>query len=352
MRRRHSLSAMIAFRYALMVLVTSGLTIALGRRVAHEARHMGWSSDHAFTIVGSISLIGAILFGIMMQRHIMRPIQRMVDLTVRIANGDYELGLDDKVRTAELYEVSTAIEQMAKRLQQQEALRKQLTSDVAHELRTPVANISSYLEMMLEGVMEPTMDRLESCYTELQRLSVIIKDLERLQVEEIVNVELHIENVDVRSLAETALHNFESMLADKNISAEVSGDALVLAVDRDRMLQVFSNLISNAIKYSGQNGVIRVKLKEQPGCGIITVEDEGIGIPESEREHIFERFYRTDKSRNRKTGGAGIGLSIAKAIISAHHGTIRAEAGDGCGSRFVVQLPRETAEYHREIKDL
>lgn len=139
------------------------------------------------------------------------------------------------------------------------------------------------------------------------------------------------------------MENFELKFREKHLTGQVTGDAAIVPIDRDRMQQVITNLVSNAIKYSNDGGTVRVVIKDTEDSGMIHVEDSGIGIPQEELKRIFERFYRTDQSRNRKTGGAGIGLTIAKTIVQAHKGKISAESEEGKGSRFTVVLPKPNA---------
>ena len=229
---------------------------------------------------------------------------------------------------------------MAESLEEQEALRKRLTSDVTHELRTPVANLSSYIEMMLDKVLEPTQERLQSCYDELQRLSGLISDLERLRQVENDNLVLNKSDVDLRALSQAVMGNFESQLREKHLIGQVTGDAAIVSIDRSRMQQVITNLVSNAIKYSNDGGTVRVVIENAEDSAMIRVQDDGIGISQADLKRIFERFYRADKSRNRKTGGAGIGLTIVKTIVQAHKGTISARSEEGKGSCFTVVLPK------------
>lgn len=293
--------------------------------------------------VGSVSLIGAIIMGVLLANHIVKPISKVVEITQKISDGEYDTRFKEGIRTKELHELAHAVNQMAESLEEQETLRKRLTSDVTHELRTPVANISSYMEMMIDEVMEPTPERLQSCYDELQRLSGLISDLERLRQVENENLILNKSNVDLRDLSQAVLGNFESQLREKHLNGYVAGDACIVSIDRDRMQQVITNLVSNAIKYSNDGGAVCVIIEDTKDNGIIHVEDSGIGIPQEDLKRIFERFYRTDKSRNRKTGGAGIGLTIVKTIVQAHKGTITVESDEGKGSRFTVNLPKSSS---------
>ena len=296
--------------------------------------------NHILTVVGGVSLFGAMMMGILLANYLVKPIAKVVEITRQISDGDYSTKFKEKICTKELQELAHAVNQMAESLEEQEALRKRLTSDVAHELRTPVANVSSYIEMMVDEVMIPTPERLQSCYDELQRLSSLISDLERLRQVESENLILDKTEVDLHELAQTVMGNFESRLREKHLDGRVMGEPCTVSVDRGRMQQVILNLVSNAVKYSGSGGIVRVIVEDTKDSGVIMVEDTGMGIPQEDLIRVFERFYRTDKSRNRKSGGVGIGLAIAKTIVQAHKGTITAESEEGKGSRFTVTLPK------------
>lgn len=250
---------------------------------------------------------------------------------MRLENGNRQ--------TQELVELSSAVNHMAESLERQETLRRRLTSDVAHELRTPVANVSLNLEMMLDEVWEPTKDRLQSCYEELGRISGIISDLEKLRQMETENMNLELEPVNLLELAQAVETAFEPDLKKKKLTCEVSEEAAAVMGDQRRLHQVIFNLVSNAVKYSTEGGTIQIRVKQEKHKAVLIVEDQGIGMAEEELPLIFERFYRTDLSRSRKTGGAGIGLAIVKAIVQAHQGTVTVTSKVGCGSRFTVTLP-------------
>ncbi len=296
--------------------------------------------NRILAVVGIVSLVGAIMMGLVLANDIVKPIAKTVEIAEQISVGDYRICFKEGVRSKELLGLSRAVNQMAESLEEQENLRKRLTSDVAHELRTPLANVSSYLEAIIEGVWEPTTERLKSCYDELERISNLVSDLERLRQVENENLKLHKTDEDLLELSQTVINSFEKQMQEKKLNYTVSGMHTIVPVDRGRIQQVITNLVSNAVKYSNEEGNLRIVVKDKEDAGIIQVEDEGIGIAQEDLNLIFERFYRTDKSRSRQTGGAGIGLTIAKAIVQAHGGEIVAESELGKGSRFFVILPK------------
>ena len=297
--------------------------------------------NRILSLAGVVSLVLAVVLGVLFARRITKPILGVISATIKISEGDYGVRVDENLKERETYELAESVNHMAASLEEQEYLRRQLTGDIAHELRTPVTNISSYMEMMIDDVMEPTQERLKSCYDELSRLSGLITDLERLESAELGVVNLNKDDVELLSLSETILQSFETGIHDKNIDAWVSGEEVYIRADRGRISQVIANLLSNALKYTDEGGKIIVSVKKKRDVAELVVEDTGIGISKEEQERVFERFYRTDKSRTSKTGGAGIGLSITKAIVQAHGGTITCESEPGTGSRFVVTVPVE-----------
>nr|MCR5754087.1 ATP-binding protein [Acetatifactor sp.] len=145
---------------------------------------------------------------------------------------------------------------------------------------------------------------------------------------------------DLLELSQAVRNSFEQELNKKNLTYKVSGESAVVSGDQKRLHQVIFNLVSNAIKYSTEGGCINIDVRSDTDVTTVTIEDRGIGISEKDLPLIFERFYRADRSRNRKTGGAGIGLTIAKAIVSAHNGNITVESKEGYGSRFVITIPK------------
>ena len=298
------------------------------------------SLNRILLVVGICAAVAAAAAGAVLAKSLSVPLLKVTEITRKISDGDYGARLEtENGQTQEIAALSGAVNHMAERLERQETLRRRLTSDVAHELRTPVANVSLNLEMMLDEVWEPTKDRLQSCYEELGRISGIISDLEKLRQMEAENMNLELEPVNLLELAQAVETAFEPDLKKKKLTCEVSGEAAAVMGDQRRLHQVIFNLVSNAVKYSTEGGSIQIRVKQEKHKAVLIVEDQGIGMAEEELPLIFERFYRTDLSRSRKTGGAGIGLAIVKAIVQAHQGTVTVTSKVGYGSRFTVTLP-------------
>jgi signal transduction histidine kinase len=234
-----------------------------------------------------------------------------------------------------------AVNNMAESLSQQDSLRRRLTTDVAHELRTPITVVASHLEAMMDGVWDATPERLKSLYDETARLSDLVSDLERLSKVENGIRELNKTEIDLLDAAKSAKSGFEIEADKKGIQLSVVGEPTTVLADKARIQQVLANLLSNALKYTPDGGRVNLAVYETDEGGAVSVEDNGIGISEEELPLVFERFYRTDKSRSRKTGGAGIGLAIVKSIVEAHGGKVAAKSAPDKGSVFIVNLPKE-----------
>jgi signal transduction histidine kinase len=291
--------------------------------------------------IGVAALILSIIAGYLLAKRLSKPILNTVEATKQIADGNYEIRLDEETNTRELDMLTGSINHLAASLQNLEMLRKQLTADVAHELRTPISILQSHMEAMMDGIWQPTNERLQSCYDETVRIGKLVNDLDKLAKIESENIKLEKSDIRLTELINKIIISFEKELSDKKLVARITGPDARIRADGDRITQVMVNLFSNAIKYSKEEGEILFEILENNDQTGFVLRDNGIGIPEEEIPYIFERFYRADKSRNRLTGGSGIGLTIVKSIVEAHGGTVKAESKLNEGSSFTVLLPKK-----------
>ena len=306
------------------------------------------SSDRQFILtINFIYLLSAIIsliIGMLLRDRIkgvfLHPIYAIKENAKYIEDGRYALVRDVETDTVELDELAHSIKHMALRLEKQEELRKRLTSDIAHELRTPLSTVNSHLEAFIDGIWEPTTDRLVLLQDEIRRLTSLIKDLGDLSYMESGEIKLEIKEVNLSDLIRNTIESFEPLFIsdEKIVKVEVQSDVFVHG-DSDRLNQVLINIFSNALKYTNKGCSIDVVLRLINNNAQIIIRDNGIGIEKKDLPYIFERFYRSDLSRNRSTGGKGIGLTIAKTLVKAHHGTIQVESEPGEGTVVTITLP-------------
>lgn len=293
-----------------------------------------------FIIIGSASLILAVILGIIMSLRISRPLNQIAKKASLLSQGKFKEKLNDTTNTKEIDVLIETINDLSEALENKEKLRKQLLQDVAHELRTPLTSVQGHMEAMIDGIWAMDKNRLSSCYDEIIRIRRLIGSIEDLSGLENENVLLHKENFDLSKLIIRVLNNYENDFFAKNIEVIYLADEQNVYADQDKMSQVINNLLSNALKYSTEGGKIIIETSEDMQKTEVRINDTGIGIGEADLPHIFERFYRVDKSRNHKTGGVGVGLTITKAIIEAHNGTITAESKVNEGTVFTIILPK------------
>ncbi|HEX2947902.1 MAG TPA: ATP-binding protein [Clostridia bacterium] len=293
-------------------------------------------------VVGLFSILFALILGNFMAKRLSSPISSVIGAAQSISKGLFSKRITGNSKTREINQLTQTINDLADTMGKQELLRKRLTSDVAHELRTPLATLQSHMEAMIDGIWEPDTERLRSCQEEIVRIGKMVGDLEKLARYESENITLNREYFDLSELVKRQLQNFENEFLTKNITADFFGSEEVVYADRDKISQVAVNLLSNAVKYTQAGGRVRVRVKGSEDVTEFIVKDNGRGIPEEDLPYIFERFYRADKSRNRMTGGSGIGLTISKAIVEAHGGSIEVHSTIDVGSEFIVTLPKGT----------
>ncbi len=298
--------------------------------------------NEALTYAGLAAAVVALVLGLIFSRSVLAPLQAMSRVSERLAAGRYDERVPVK-GTDEIADLGLRFNQMAGRLDQVEAMRRQLIGDVSHELRTPLTAIKGSMEGLIDGVLPANAETFQQLHAEADRLSRLVDDLQELSRVQAPSLELQRRPMEIDSLIHSVTMRLAAQAEAKGVSLEVrpsAGLPPVLA-DEDRAAQVLINLIGNALQYTPEGGKVTVAARRAGEQVEILVQDTGIGIPPEHLAHIFDRFYRVDKSRSRRAGGgSGIGLTIAKAIVEAHGGQIKAEsAGEGGGSTFTFTLP-------------
>jgi len=303
-------------------------------------------SNLIYLVAAGLSLFISMAFRNRIKGKFLRPIYAIQDNARSIKQGDFLKVQEVYSDTIELDELSQSINSMAHRLDEQERLRKRLTSDIAHELRTPLSTINSHLEAFMDGVWEPTPQRLALLQDEIRRLTHLIRDLGDLSYMESGKSQMTLKTIDLSQLVANVIENFGSLFfsEDKDLNASIE-PGIQIQGDEDRLNQLFINLVANALKYTNRKGRVRVTIARSEQWAEVTIIDDGIGIDASDLPFIFERFYRSDRSRSRGTGGKGIGLTIAKAVVEAHCGTIKIQSEPTEGTAVTVQLPLMTTEW-------
>jgi len=297
-----------------------------------------FNSHMAYAI--AFMLVVAVFISFVMADVISRPILNVSKRASLISRGKYRVQDDLRSDITELQLLIDSINRLGLGLEEQEELRKRLMSDIAHELRNPLTIIKSHLEAFEDGVWEPTKERVKLTVDEIDRLSRMISEIEKLTSIENAGKGLVIESVNLSKEIERVAMTFDPLFGAKSVELkrEIEKDVM-LAADGDKIRQAVENLLSNSLRYTDSGGRATISVEKSSGVVCIRVEDTGIGISDKDLPYVFERFYRTDKSRARSSGGLGIGLAITKAVVEAHGGSIRAESTEGTGSTFTISLP-------------
>jgi two-component system sensor histidine kinase BaeS len=291
-----------------------------------------------------LALLTTLIVSYFVARQIIHPVQAMVQATRRIAAGHYA----ERVQAApanegdEFGQLAASFNSMAGALERAERHRLELVGDVAHELRTPLATLEGYLEGLLDGVVEPNERTWAKLHDEAGRLRRLVDDLQELSRAEARQIQLSLQPVAPVTIATIALERLAPQFAEKRVALESSvHDKLPLVLaDQDRAVQVLTNLLSNALRYTPVAGHVTLTVDRAGDHLAFRVRDTGVGSAPEQLPLLFERFYRVDKSRTRTLGGSGIGLTIAKALTEAMGGQISAESpGLGKGSIFTFTLP-------------
>jgi signal transduction histidine kinase len=304
--------------------------------------------NDALLYAGLAAFAAGGIASLLLSRRLMAPVKSMMQASLRIAEGDYSKRVPTSSGQSasnqdELDQLAHSFNRMAEKLEQVELMRRQLLADVSHELRTPLTAIKGSMEGLIDGVLPADHSTYQNVYREADRLQRLVEDLQELSRVESGGIELTLKPVNLRALIKNALQRMRPSFDEKKVKLESKIQEKLPRVnaDEDRLLQVIINLLSNALQFTPKKGSVMVTTAKIKNNLVVSIADNGIGIKPQDVEHIFERFYRADKSRSRQEGGgSGIGLTIAQSLVRAHGGRIWVESeGEGKGSVFSFSLP-------------
>ncbi|MFM8876681.1 MAG: ATP-binding protein [Anaerolineae bacterium] len=292
--------------------------------------------NRGFWLAGIVGMLVALGFGLLLASSLTRPVRDLTTATRNMAQGQLEQQVP--VRSGdELGELAQAFNHMSADLARANRSRKQMTADIAHDLRNPLTVLSGYLESLQDGKIKPTPERFAVMQAEVTHLQHLVEDLRTLSLADAGELKLHLEPTSIPELLERVAEAYRHQAEQQQIHLKVEIEPNLPEVDLDpaRMEQVLGNLVSNALRYTAADGEIRLEAKQLNGSLSVSVIDNGSGIPAEILPHIFERSYRGDESRSGNE--SGLGLAIAKSIVEYHGGNIRAESNK-VGSTFHITI--------------
>jgi signal transduction histidine kinase len=297
-----------------------------------------WSRGALWSVVVGATTAGGLSY--LVTKRIVKPLIQMEEITKKFAAGQ----LEERVPSSEIPEVdqlATSFNRMAATLEGVEQRRRELVSDLSHELRTPLTILRGYLEGLSDGTIEPSTEIYDRLAKETTRMQRLVNDLQELSKMEAGYLPIDARPLDLRPLLTGIVQRFADQLIAEDspkLLLDVPAEAPMVNADPFRVEQIVVNLIGNAIRYTPEGSIV-VQLRSEADKVWVAVIDTGQGIAEEDLPHVFERFWRADRSRNRNSGGTGIGLAICRRLVELQDGTIEAESQFGHGSTFRFSLP-------------
>ena len=302
-------------------------------RIAHHVdRYLLWAG------IG-VALLGTALVW-MFARRTLAPVQRLGATARRLGEGDLSQRAEVTGPT-EIRHLARSFNYMAAELEEAEGRRRSLTADIAHELRTPTSNIQGYMEAIKDGVFQPTPETVDTIHEQSLLLSRLVDDLRLLAQVDVGELQLQRTQTRVEELVQSCVDALRPRAEAKGVTLDVDAAETLpeLELDPTRIAQAVGNLLDNAVTHTPEGGVVMVSAHGSADAVEVQVADTGQGIAPEDLPRVFDRFYRTDPSRSRSTGGTGLGLTIARRLVEAHGGSIEAESVVGQGSRFTIRMP-------------
>jgi signal transduction histidine kinase len=325
------------FIFYLRQIEVNGLSVRQGRTQLIRSFDDAWSKGAFWSVAIGATTAGGLSY--LISQRIVQPLIQMEEITKKFAAGH----LQERLPANEIPEVdqlATSFNRMAATLEGIEQRRRELVSDLTHELRTPLTVLKGYLEGLADGAIEPTPDIYERLARETTRMQRLVNDLQELSKMEAGYLPIDARPLELKPLLASVVNRFADQLTENSpqMLLDCPPEMPRVSADPERVEQIIVNLISNALRYTTQGSVV-VKVYPEPDRVWIAVIDTGLGIAATDLPHVFERFWRADRSRDRHSGGTGIGLAICRRLVDLHGGTIEAESELNRGSTFRFSLP-------------
>jgi signal transduction histidine kinase len=316
------------------------------------ARHLDEALARALLISLAVAVAAALATTLAVSwfitRRLTRPVAAMAAAATQIADGDYHTRVPPSRLGVEFAMLDNAFNRMAATLHTTENRRRELLADLAHELRTPLATLDSFLEGIEDGIIPATDATWQTMAEQTGRLRRLVDDIDAVSRAEERQLHIQPEPVDLAATVGEAVAAASAAFAEKDVHVGQDRDhnRSMVHADPDRLREILDNLLSNALRHTPRGGQVTVTLLNRPGRAEVSISDTGEGIAPEHLPHVFDRFYRVDPARSRATGGSGIGLAIARALARAHGGDLRAASdGTGYGATFTLSLPAAAANH-------
>ncbi|WP_391529409.1 two-component system sensor histidine kinase BaeS [Photorhabdus akhurstii] len=290
-------------------------------------------------IIAGLSTLLAIIATLLLSRGMLKPVKRLVEGTHKLAAGDFSARVTPSSKD-EIGQLAHNFNQLASTLEKNEQMRRDYMADISHELRTPLSILRGELEALQDGVHKPTPETLNSLLAEITTLTKLVDDLHQLSLSDRGALAYRKEFINISELIQAAIASYRGRFLDKQIQIDVKlPETIMVFADPSRLTQLFHNLLENSLRYTADNGKLIIKGCSNDHHFILNWEDSKPGLSPEQCQRVFERFYRSESSRNRASGGSGLGLAICYNIVEAHGGTIHAKPSPLGGLRIIVELP-------------
>ncbi|MCI0339614.1 MAG: ATP-binding protein [Planctomycetales bacterium] len=331
-------------RREISVATVTGGTMLVGRSIREERERLaGLLWLLAGTGAGVFAL--AMLGGFLLAGRALAPIRKITETAAAISAEDLSRRIDVGRTESELGTLARTLNDAFARIEASFERQTRFTADASHELRTPLSILLTHVELALkkDRTAPEYRETLETCLRAAQRMRATEESLLTLARADAGELKVARDRVDLKPVVEETVALLAPLATERRVAVAVEASPLAVAGDRERLREVATNLVTNALRYNREGGRVEVRLSRENGAAVLSVADTGIGIPEPDRAHLFERFYRVDKARSRELGGSGLGLAITRWIVEAHGGTIAVASREGEGTTFTVRLPAAVA---------